>query len=136
MLTSFEVRGLNYIRFQLYMYLSFFCSVSLLYVRHLTGLSHCSMCFILLDCHSLLYVLHLTGLSHCSMCFILLDCLTALCDSSYWTVSLLYVLHLTGLSHCSMCFIILDCLTALCDLVCVCLSLCQCDSVRVSHTHM
>src|SRR4029434_7267465 len=41
---------------------------------------------------SLLYVLHLTGLSHCSMCFILLDCLTALCASSYWTVSLLYVL--------------------------------------------
>src|SRR4029434_9902883 len=82
--------------------------------------------------------LHLTGLSDCSMCFILLDCLTALCDSSYWTVSLLYVLHLTGLSltalcassywtvsllyvlhltglsHCSMCFILLDCLTALC----------------------
>src|SRR4029434_10171932 len=26
--------------------------------------------------------------------------LTALCASSYWTVSLLYVLHLTGLSHC------------------------------------
>src|SRR4029434_2146612 len=68
--------------------------------------------------------------SHCSMCFILLNCLTALCASSYWTVSLLYVLHLTGLSHCSMCFILLDCLTALCSIhVCVCVYPCVCVCV-------
>src|SRR4029434_270952 len=37
-----------------------------IYISSSSALSHCS-------------VLHLTGLSHCSMCFILLDCLTALC---------------------------------------------------------
>src|SRR4029434_4791742 len=37
-----------------------------IYISSSSSLSHCS-------------VLHLTGLSHCSMCFILLDCLTALC---------------------------------------------------------
>src|SRR4029434_2829926 len=70
-------------------------------------------------------VLHLTGLSRCSMCFILLDCLTALCASSYWTVSLLYVLHLTGLSHCSMFY------PCVCVCVCMCVCMCMCMCVRV-----
>src|SRR4029434_4441219 len=69
-------------------------------------------------------VLHLTALSHCSMCFILLDCLTALCYSSYWTVSLLYVLLLVYPSVC-VC-------GPVCVCPCVCMCLCLCVRVAMS----